>query len=79
MRVGQACYGCGEIGHFKRNFPKATTTGNTGRVLAMGQEEAVVDPTIVTGTFLLDNSYACILFDSGAERSFVSHAFKHVL
>ncbi|CAH1449798.1 unnamed protein product [Lactuca virosa] len=45
----------------------------------MGQEEAVADPIVVTGTFLLDNSYACILFDSGAERSFVSHAFKHLL
>ena len=45
----------------------------------MVQDEAVVDPTVVTGTFLLDNSYACILFDSGAERSFISHKFKHLL
>ena len=45
----------------------------------MGQDEAVADPTVVTGTFLLDNSYACILFDSGAERSFVSHDFKGLL
>nr|GFB59972.1 putative reverse transcriptase domain-containing protein [Tanacetum cinerariifolium] len=27
------------------------------------------------GTFLLNNHYACILFDSGAEKSFVSSAF----
>ena len=45
----------------------------------MGHNKVVVDPTVVTGTFLLDNSYACILFDSGAERSFVSHAFKHLI
>ena len=45
----------------------------------MGREEAVADPTVVSGTFLLDNSYANILFDSGVERSFVSHAFKHNL
>ena len=47
--------------------------------MALGHEEAVADPTIVTGTFLLDNSYACILFDSGAEKSFVSHKFAHLL
>ena len=53
--------------------------GGVGRVMALGHEEAVADPTIVTGTFLLDNSYAFILFDSGAEKSFVSHKFAHLL
>lgn len=37
------------------------------------------DPTVVTDTFLLENSYACIPFDSGAEKSFVSHKCKHLL
>ena len=45
----------------------------------MGQEEAVADPTVVMGTFLLENSYACILLDSGVECNFVSNAFKHLL
>ncbi|GJZ76357.1 putative reverse transcriptase domain-containing protein [Tanacetum coccineum] len=30
---------------------------------------------VVTGTFLLNDHYACILFDFGAEKSFVSSAF----
>ncbi|GJX47422.1 putative reverse transcriptase domain-containing protein [Tanacetum coccineum] len=30
---------------------------------------------VVTGTFLFNDHYACILFDSGAEKSFVSSAF----
>ncbi|GJY38077.1 putative reverse transcriptase domain-containing protein [Tanacetum coccineum] len=34
-----------------------------------------VNPNVVTGTFLLNDHYACILFDSGAEKSFVSSAF----
>ena len=37
------------------------------------------DSTVITGSFPLNNIYACILFDSGAERSFVSHKFKHLL
>ncbi|GJU82518.1 putative reverse transcriptase domain-containing protein, partial [Tanacetum coccineum] len=31
---------------------------------------------VVTGTFLLNNHYASILFDTGADRSFVSTAFS---
>ncbi|GJV00185.1 putative reverse transcriptase domain-containing protein [Tanacetum coccineum] len=33
------------------------------------------NPNVVTGTFLLIDHYACILFDSGAKKSFVSSAF----
>ncbi|GJV61522.1 putative reverse transcriptase domain-containing protein [Tanacetum coccineum] len=32
-------------------------------------------PNVVASTFLLNDHYACILFDSGAEKSFVSSAF----
>ncbi|GJR46279.1 putative reverse transcriptase domain-containing protein [Tanacetum coccineum] len=34
-----------------------------------------VNPNVVIGTFLLNDHYACILFDYGAEKSFVSSAF----
>ncbi|GKE81590.1 putative reverse transcriptase domain-containing protein [Tanacetum coccineum] len=34
------------------------------------------DSNVVTGTFLLNNHYAFILFDIGANRSFVSTAFS---
>ncbi|GJV20210.1 putative reverse transcriptase domain-containing protein [Tanacetum coccineum] len=33
------------------------------------------NPNVVTGTFLLNDYYASILFDSGAEKSFLSTAF----
>ncbi|GJW41802.1 putative reverse transcriptase domain-containing protein [Tanacetum coccineum] len=34
------------------------------------------DSNVVTGTFLLNNRYSSILFDTGADRSFVSTAFS---
>ncbi|GJT39421.1 putative reverse transcriptase domain-containing protein [Tanacetum coccineum] len=37
------------------------------------------NPNVVTGTFLLNDHYACILFDFGAEKSFVSSAFTHFI
>ena len=50
-----------------------------GRVLAIGHEEAMKDIAVVTGMFLLNNIYESILFDSGEERSFMSHKFKDLL
>ncbi|GJU17380.1 putative reverse transcriptase domain-containing protein [Tanacetum coccineum] len=40
-----------------------------------GIENPQQNPNMVTGTFLLNDHYASILFDSGAEKSFVSTAF----
>nr|GFB44602.1 hypothetical protein [Tanacetum cinerariifolium] len=37
------------------------------------------DSNFVTGTFLLNNHYASILFDTGADRSFVSTAFSSLI
>ncbi|GKF96339.1 putative reverse transcriptase domain-containing protein, partial [Tanacetum coccineum] len=34
---------------------------------------------VVTGTFLLNNRYASILFDTGADRSFISTAFSSLI
>ncbi|GJS81040.1 putative reverse transcriptase domain-containing protein [Tanacetum coccineum] len=34
------------------------------------------DSNVITGTFLLNNRYTSILFDTGADRSFVSTAFS---
>nr|XP_043638012.1 uncharacterized protein LOC122609015 [Erigeron canadensis] len=45
-------------------------------VFAVKAEEARQNPRVVTGTFLLNDHYASILFDSGAERSFVALEFK---
>ncbi|GJT28463.1 putative reverse transcriptase domain-containing protein [Tanacetum coccineum] len=71
------CYGCGEKGHLKNKCPKAGNQHNEGaRARAyVVVENSKQNPNVVTGTFLLNDHYACILFDSGAEKSFVSSAF----
>ncbi|GJU06834.1 putative reverse transcriptase domain-containing protein [Tanacetum coccineum] len=40
---------------------------------------ANLDSNVVTGTFLLNNCYASMLFDSGADRSFVSSTFSALI
>ncbi|GJV15058.1 hypothetical protein Tco_1360381 [Tanacetum coccineum] len=74
-------FGCGEKGYFKDKCPKAGNQQNDG---ARGNAYVVVEnpqqnPNVVTGTFLLNDHYACILFDPGAKKSFVSSAFTHFI
>ncbi|GJS78186.1 putative reverse transcriptase domain-containing protein [Tanacetum coccineum] len=71
------CYGCGEKGHLRHMCPKRRNQQNEG---ARARAYVVVEnpqqnPNVVTGTFLLNDHYASVLFDSGAERSFVSLEF----
>nr|GEX79806.1 putative reverse transcriptase domain-containing protein [Tanacetum cinerariifolium] len=76
------CYGCGEKGHIKTNCPARNNPGRNG---ARGQAYALRDgdqnlgPNVVTGTFLLNNCYARVLFDSGSGKSFVNVNFSHLI
>nr|GEZ83925.1 reverse transcriptase domain-containing protein [Tanacetum cinerariifolium] len=49
------------------------------RAYAIGGGGTNPDSNVVTGTFLLNNCYASMLFDSGADRSFVSTTFSALL
>ncbi|GJY47412.1 putative reverse transcriptase domain-containing protein [Tanacetum coccineum] len=72
------CYGCGEKGHLRNKCSKGRNQPNEGartRAYVMGTENPQQNPNVVTGTFLVNDQYACILFDSGAKKSFVSTAF----
>ncbi|XP_071687687.1 uncharacterized protein [Rutidosis leptorrhynchoides] len=72
------CFGCGEKGHYRNNCPKnktATTDTAKGRAFVMTVEEAWNDDDVITGTFLVNNYYASVLFDTGANRSYVSIEF----
>nr|GFA08094.1 hypothetical protein [Tanacetum cinerariifolium] len=81
-----ACYECGVQGHFKRECPKLKNNNNHGnqggrnnalaRVYAVGRAGTDPDANVVTGTFLLNNRYAYVLFDTGADKSFVSTTFS---
>nr|GEU87941.1 reverse transcriptase domain-containing protein [Tanacetum cinerariifolium] len=81
---------CGAQGHFKNNYLKLgnrnqrnqNQAGN-GNVVARayGVDTAgrKPDANVVMGTFLLNNRCALILFDTGADKSFVSTAFSSLI
>ena len=91
----RACYQCGSPDHVKSGCPqlKQGMAGNAGgirggrvepargraRVFQMTTEEAVEAPDVVAGTFLVNSVPARILFNSGANLSFVSPHFARLL
>nr|GEW90104.1 hypothetical protein [Tanacetum cinerariifolium] len=77
-----ACYECGDTEHIKKNCLKLKNRENgvaLGRAYAMGGRDASSDSNIITGTLLLNNRYATILFNTGADRSFVSTTFSALI
>ncbi|GJX61222.1 putative reverse transcriptase domain-containing protein [Tanacetum coccineum] len=82
------CYECGVQGHYKKNCPKLKN-GNRGnlcgninapaKVYEVGNAGTNPDSNFVTGTFLLNDRYASILFDTCADRSFVSTTFSSLI
>ncbi|GJS76830.1 putative reverse transcriptase domain-containing protein [Tanacetum coccineum] len=75
---------CNRVGHLARDYrgtAYANTANNqrgtkTAKVYAVGRARTNTDSNVVTDTFLLNNYYASVLFDTGADRSFVSTAFS---
>ncbi|GJR40695.1 putative reverse transcriptase domain-containing protein [Tanacetum coccineum] len=83
---------CGRQGHYKIDCPKlkdqnhGNKAGNKngvgearGKAYVLGGGEANPDSNVVKGTFLLNNHYASMIFDSGDDRSFMSTTFSTLL
>ncbi|GJU03064.1 putative reverse transcriptase domain-containing protein [Tanacetum coccineum] len=84
-RVGHLARDYRSPGHFKRDCPKLKNNnrGNQGgngnapaKVFVVGHVGINLDLNVIMGTFLLNNCYASVIFDTGADRSFVPTAFS---
>ncbi|GJS01088.1 reverse transcriptase domain-containing protein [Tanacetum coccineum] len=76
--VSVICHACGEKGHYNYQCSKANNNAH-GRAYLLRDKNAHRDPNIVTGTFLLNQHLARVLFDSGADKSFISISLASML
>ncbi|GKE11417.1 putative reverse transcriptase domain-containing protein, partial [Tanacetum coccineum] len=86
------CFECGRQGYYRSDCPKlkdqnrGNKAGNKngvgeerGKAYVLGEGEANPNSNVIKGTFLLNNHYASMIFDSGADRSFVLTTFSTLL
>nr|GEU51722.1 putative reverse transcriptase domain-containing protein [Tanacetum cinerariifolium] len=81
--TGQCATKCGKCKRITQNL-RTVENGNgndvaQGRAYALGGRDASPDSNVITGTFLLNNRYAKILFDTGVDRSFLSTTFSALI
>nr|GEU35996.1 putative reverse transcriptase domain-containing protein [Tanacetum cinerariifolium] len=76
------CYDSGEQGHTRNIYPKKVKQEKVrearGRAYAI-QDAEPQGPNVVTGTFMLNNRYAFVLFDLGSDKSFMDTIFIAML
>ncbi|GJU37274.1 reverse transcriptase domain-containing protein, partial [Tanacetum coccineum] len=91
VQCAPKCHKCNKVGHLdcdcritanasivnnQRGIEAGRNDNAPAKVYVVGRARINPDSNVVTGMFLLNNCYASILFETGADRSFMSNAFS---
>ncbi|GKE06529.1 reverse transcriptase domain-containing protein [Tanacetum coccineum] len=76
--VSASCHACEEKGHYNYQCLKSNNSAY-GRAYLLRDKNAHRDPNVVTDMFLLNQHLARVLFDSRADKSFVSISLASML
>nr|GEX98749.1 hypothetical protein [Tanacetum cinerariifolium] len=71
------CENCERMGHKAKDCQSKNVA--SGQAYVIRDAEHNQGPNVVTGTFLLNNRYATMLFDSGADKSFMDIKLSHLI
>ncbi|XP_021993533.1 uncharacterized protein LOC110890244 [Helianthus annuus] len=78
----RACFQCGDTTHLRNRCPQLNQdqqAATRGRAFNLNANQARNNNDMVNGMFLVNNLYASILFDTGADKSFVSVEFESLI
>ncbi|GKB93412.1 reverse transcriptase domain-containing protein [Tanacetum coccineum] len=78
LPVAVICHAYGDKGHYTNQCRK-TNINAQGRAYMLRDRNAHQDPNVVTGMFLLNQHLARVLFDYGADKSFISTSLASML
>nr|GEV36906.1 hypothetical protein [Tanacetum cinerariifolium] len=76
---GGDCWKCGKCGKLRHKTAACWSLNIKMDVYKLRAVDAQQDPKVVIGTFLLNNRYATALFDSGADKFFLSTNFSTLI
>ncbi|GJU04588.1 putative reverse transcriptase domain-containing protein, partial [Tanacetum coccineum] len=79
----RVCFKCGDPNHLANSelYPERKKQGGrnaSGHVYAVKDVDQAQGPNVVTDTFLLNNRYFSMLFDSGSDKSFINASLTHL-
>ncbi|GJV55296.1 putative reverse transcriptase domain-containing protein [Tanacetum coccineum] len=79
----RVCFKCGDPNHLANSElcpekKKQDGRNASGHVYAVKNVDQAQGPNVVTGTFLLNNRYFNMLFDSGSDKSFINASLIHL-